>query len=170
VELRDEQLLVEWATISEKNSESFDIEFSEDAIHFTSLLNVPAEGNSNKLKVYKHFVADTFKTNKFYVGLKQNDKNGLFTYSPVVYLSSKEINNFKLMPNPSSSGILRLSANQKTKPDSYFEVLDYTGKMILKEAIRNAVTFINLSSFGSGIYLVQIHSGGNTILHKVIYN
>ena len=74
------------------------------------------------------------------------------------------------MPNPSDNGVITISANQKTKTDTYFEVFDYTGKRVAKDFIQIPKTFINVERFGLGVYLVQIHSGAKPLSYKFIYN
>ncbi len=98
-----------------------------------------------------------------------------FTQSPMVIdyvrvyqnvLSTDEINvnNFKVFPNPASTEI-NIQTNMNI---DYVEVYDVFGKFVLRESkIFNSIKIGDLSS---GLYLLNIYSGGARIVKKVIVN
>lgn len=159
-----------WATASEHNSKCFDVEYSKDAIQFYKAATVAAAGESDNLKRYQQSVPDTFRTNLIYFRLKQVDKDGRASYSPVVFIETDVASNFSLMPNPTDNGWVTISANHRTGRDSYVEIFDFTGRLLGTKDIEIPYTNMDLSAYGKGMYTLRINSNGKSVIQRVICN
>lgn len=81
--------------------------------------------------------------------------------SEVVGASGREINNFKIYPNP-SSGIFYVKSNNEIT----IEVIDLFGQSVLK----NQGKLVDLSTFKKGAYIFRIQTGNTSVTRTVIKN
>lgn len=169
VEHGEGEIDVLWSTASEKNSSDFDIEYSYDAVRFNKIASVPAAGNSRKMIHYHKSLPDTFKTEILYFRLRQNDLDGSYYYSPIVYLVSHFGENFKIKPNPTESGEVSVSVNDKVKLPAFAEILDATGRKLSENYLTLPETTVDLKPFQRGVYTLRISSGGRVLNFKIIY-
>lgn len=161
-----------WITATEKNNNFFSVERSEDAVGFEEILNVKGAGNSNKYKSYTAFDKAPLKSTVSYYRLKQTDFDGKFTYSHIVALNNtnqKEYD-FKIIPNPSETGIFTLTGNIGSDEVTEIEVFDITGRRVSEIQTRENLTVLNLSQFGKGLYFVKIKSNDKILNYKIIHN
>lgn len=82
-----EQVQLNWSTASEQNNKGFEIERSEDAVHFNTIFFQPGKINSNTIQKYSFTDTDALQDNLYY-RLKQMDLNGVFQYSQIIYVGS----------------------------------------------------------------------------------
>jgi hypothetical protein len=52
--------------------------------------------------------------------------------------------------------------------DASAQVVDLTGRTVLHSNVTSDITFLNVSSFPKGIYLVSINNGVNATTKKII--
>jgi hypothetical protein len=67
--------IITWVTASENNSDKFNLQHSVDGYTFTTLISLPASGNSNELLTYTTYHNDPKHVINYY-RLKQIDFNG----------------------------------------------------------------------------------------------
>jgi hypothetical protein len=79
VERTDNGFLIEWTTLSEHNSDYFEIQKSEDGLVFETISVVKGAGNSNSQRDYKYTDYE-IRSNISYYRLKQVDFDGKFEY------------------------------------------------------------------------------------------
>ena len=84
--------MISWETQTEKNNDYFTIERTLDGIWFEVVGNQKGSGNSNSLIKYNLKDFDVHKTLNYY-RLKQTDFDGKFTFSDLISIDNKEINN-----------------------------------------------------------------------------
>jgi hypothetical protein len=65
-----------------------------------------------------------------------------------------------------SFGQLKVTTNQLV--DASVQVVDLTGRTVLHSNVTSDITFLNISSFPKGIYLVRINNGVNATTKKII--
>lgn len=96
-----QQVNLNWQTVSEQQMDKFVIESSYDAQSFFTLDSVKAAGFSNTAKNYGYTQRNP-GNGKIYYRLKQVDKNGAYEYSNIVMVNS--VNNtytaLSVYPNP----------------------------------------------------------------------
>lgn len=170
-------VMVEWVTLSEKESAYFAIERSTDGITFTAVTSLKAKGNSNDKQVYTY--ADNItgiQAKTIYYRLKMVDIDGAFTYSVsrTVQTEQKQSAGIGLQtyPNPVTNTLF------VNVPDAWhhrkvsISLYDMTGKLAHR-AEKNStasVEEISLQQLNKGIYIVQVTAGNETLREKIVKN
>lgn len=170
IERNEESLELNWATASEHNSDSFDVEYSDNALTFQKYTSVAAQGESRKFTTYKTLLPDTFKNNIMYFRLRLNDRDGAYEYSPIIVWQTNADINFSLAPNPTESGQLMIRSATKLKAGAKAELFDYTGNLLMQQQLEGVNSLLDLSEFERGMYLLRLNVNGNVIYKKVVYH
>lgn len=143
--------VVAWTTLSESNSDLFEIQFSYDAISYEVIGQMKSHGNTNSKNTYEFNHKLTKKIDGFY-RLKQIDIDGNFGYSEVVALRSK-ISEFTpvIYPNPSQDMIMvkGLKAPSLFSIESISGQKSFSGSIEVKESI-------DISNLQAGLYILNI--------------
>ena len=143
---------IKWNTASEINNDYFTVERSKDAIHFSTLVNVPGSGNSNSEKNYAAKDNSPYNGISYY-RLKQTDFDGKFEYSDIVavdFLTDEY--GISIYPNPSTNELtIEISGN---KVLVNFEIINSIG-VVVYQGILNQKMTIQTSSFAAGIYVIK---------------
>jgi uncharacterized repeat protein (TIGR01451 family) len=156
---RDAQL--SWNTAAETNSAYFDVERSLDGTTFTKVGQVAAKGTTISPSAYaltdKGVAALAAGT--VYYRLKQVDRDGTFSYSPVrtVAFTKAAVATLSLFPNPAQDATkLDLSALPTTS--SYqVTLLDVTGRQVRTLTVAGGVVQpLELTTLASGTYYVLV--------------
>ncbi|MBA3683274.1 MAG: T9SS type A sorting domain-containing protein, partial [Bacteroidetes bacterium] len=157
---------LKWATATEINNDYFSVESSEDAVNFRVAGTVKGSGNSHQQVEYSFQDNTPFK-DLLYYRLKQTDFDGKFTYSSICYVSNKAASEIDVYPNPASSEItIAYAANSETPVVIIKNIL---GQQIASTFIPQANKIVvNTSEFKDGVYLIEIVSGTQKIVTKII--
>jgi serine protease AprX len=86
-------------------------------------------------------------------------------------VTTSEINEFKLYPNPATNQVTISLGNQQNNKEISIDVYDILGKQILSNTYENSGNFeqsIDVSQFNSGIYLVRVGNGKTYDTRKLI--
>jgi hypothetical protein len=78
-----QEVKIEWKTAHEINTKDFEIEWSDDGLHFTKINVLPSAGNSTQELSY-NYLHKTPADGANYYRLKMQDIDGRFTYSPII--------------------------------------------------------------------------------------
>jgi Secretion system C-terminal sorting domain len=91
---------VNWKTAQEQNSDHFEIERSEDGIHFNTINAIPSAGNSSIEKTYS-YTDNTASANNGYYRIAEIGTNGRKQYTVVKRVQCGVFNDEpKIWPNP----------------------------------------------------------------------
>jgi extracellular elastinolytic metalloproteinase len=148
-----------WATASEKNSHSFEIERSVEGVTFAAIGTVAAAGNSSSAFRYELLDAKLpARAAWLYYRLKQVDLDGSFNYSPVrtVALSGAAAG-LTLYPNPAHSGAATLTG---TVSGALVTVYDALGRSVTTATADASGTAALVLPVGllAGVYVVRASS------------
>jgi hypothetical protein len=158
--------LLQWQTADEVNTSYFEPEHSNDAVAFEKLGTVAAV-NSNGTQRYS-FTDNVPEKGIHYYRLKQVDRDGHYTYSPIVKLIF-ESNDRKLniYPNPAKNTItVTYAGNQKTVRLTIF---DGEGRQVMfKELYSGGALQADVSTLAKGVYTVQLNDGVKQWLEKFV--
>jgi hypothetical protein len=163
--LKGNNVLIEWATLTEVNNDYFTIQRSIDATNFEDIDFVDGAGNSNRLLNYQFVDETDFSENLIYYRLKQTDFDGETSYSKIksVNLNSLIQNKWSIYPNPVKE-ILNLEG----------DVVDIEFRNVLGEAIEineREKSLIDLSEILNGTYFVKVwFEDGGVDVKKLIVN
>ena len=149
---------LDWQTISETNSDYFDIERSENNEDFVSLGKVKSAGNSSVVKHYQFIDKNALSSKpirKYYYRLKQFDFDGQYTYSPVKVIELDKENEegmVKIIPNPITD--LMTISIENFRESAPFTIVNVFGVSVYEGNVENPITNIDLSHLEDGVYFV----------------
>lgn len=156
---------LKWSTSSQKNSNYFEIEFSDNLSSWEPLAKIYTEPNVNAVSNY--YYTDIIKNNTDgYYRIKHIDLDGKCEIYPVLKsrcFNSQE-NICSIYPNPASNFIMvevpNLQFNLK------YKITDATGRLLLEGNINDYRQVIEIEKLSSGLY--WIHIDGIVKKHKFI--
>ncbi|MFN8283267.1 MAG: T9SS type A sorting domain-containing protein [Chitinophagales bacterium] len=160
-----------WATASEKNFDHFEVERSTDAIHFSSLGQVKANGASNQIENYKF--TDEYPLNGTnYYRLKMLDiGDDAASYSGIITTKCDESATGLQITYSATNGITIFLNTAETK-NMQFSIYEISGKLIYSEdktiesgSFRFSLNF--KQSLADGIYIVRVIDGNKLTSQKI---
>jgi len=158
----EQNVALTWATATEKNTNYFYIEHSDDALNWKEIDKVKATENSNRTLYYETLDNQPINGVSYY-RLKILDLDGSFSYSPIKSVNRTKKEAFVVFyPNP-SSGIVNLSSSYKLS-DITYQIFDVTGKQLsvqITEQNENKISF-DFSSLSKGLYFINVFAPDGT--------
>ncbi|MEZ4805263.1 MAG: T9SS type A sorting domain-containing protein [Bacteroidia bacterium] len=160
---------LEWATSFEVNNKNFEVEKSNDGKIWIKIAEVTAVGNSEVIQKYEVFDFSPVQGVQYY-RLKQNDLNGSFTRSEIVFANYETTNKVVLYPNPSSSN-LNIKLQTEDGELCNYTIIDQMGKILKKwTSESNVVQNVNIEGYKNGFYTLKVESKGKVSIHTFIKN
>jgi hypothetical protein len=159
VQNRDAQL--SWHTASEQNNDHFEVERSFDGTTFIKIGQVAGQGTTTSAAVYAFNDANVAAqaTGPVYYRLRQVDRNGTGTYSPLRTVSFTRVAVVKLtlFPNPVATRT-NLDLVQLPATASYqAQLLDATGRQVQIWMLPGGATHpLEVAGLASGSYLLIV--------------
>ena len=166
--------LLEWKTSQEINSESFDVERSNDAVRFSKIGNVAAAGNST-LPISYSFTDNNPAKGMNYYRLKQIDIDGRFVYSPARLLMFDVLDAATVMyyPNP-TNGILFIELSSvNVNEATIINITNASGAVVNQyklSSISGNKIQIDLSRYAKGTYFIQLRTPTLNSTQRVVLN
>jgi Secretion system C-terminal sorting domain len=153
-----DQCTLNWATASEKSNEGYDVEKSSDGERFSKIEFVKGAGNS--LIEQKYEYRDNSFSQSAYYRLKQNDSDGKYTYSKVIFIENKNSAKSKtsVYPNP-NKGVFTIDHSSETEDVSITNAL---GQIVYSNKVKDANrSEVDISNLPSGLYQVRLMGKNN---------
>jgi hypothetical protein len=147
-----------WQTETENNSSYFEIEHSNDGMHFNKLGTVNAAGNSSTVNSYS-FKDHNVESGAHYYRLKQHDIDGKYTYSKIirqgVFIDKTKIS---VYPNPAINDVT--VTHPGSADGDILSLYSSSGELLFTKKLtaREKRTNINISSYSKGGYIFQLNS------------
>ena len=147
-----------WTTLDETNFSKFEVEKSVDGKNF-SLFKTIFGKNTKTINFYS-LQDQNLSSGSTYYRLKMIDNDGTFIYSNIKAVNNKSFT-YNIYPNPVSD-ILNLQF-PTIKSSGIIVISDISGKVINKIDLGKGISNfeINVNSFKSNSYIVQIETDGN---------
>lgn len=174
---KEKDVLLEWGTASESNTDRYEIERSSNAVNFARIGNKTAVGNSNSVTRYDYLDvnATQINTKRLYYRLKQFDTDGKFTYSNIISISldGAEVD-IKVYPNPFDKLLtLMISSPLPSRPGDFVQLVSPDGKIVYRKTLGNwqsntPLTLGDLPSLRQGAYILAVNLGGTISSIKLI--
>ncbi len=168
--------IVKWKTEAEINNDHYEIERSNDGIHFTTRGRVNGNGTSSISHSYDFTDRLTPGSPIVYYRLKIVDIDGRFSYSAIVALriNGTLVGNFNAYPNPFVSDIKVAIVSQQAAI-AEFRIISLDGKELLsrKMAVQQGDNIIVLKDFGilpKGNYVLEVSTPSGTVTKKLVRN
>ncbi len=150
----NEEVVLNWKTANEANTNNFAIEFSTDATSWISLGTVTAKNKS--LNDYQFIHYTPVEGNNYY-RLKMLDNDGKFTYSEIrkVNFTKGKAASLVLIPNPAIDQTTLFVP--KPLDNSTVNIYDATGSKIKSIELKAGIQKldINTANWANGIYIIE---------------
>ncbi len=166
--LRENDILLNWITLTELNNDYFVVEKSSDGNSFNEIGRIDGNGTSNRPINYS-FIDKSASDFNFY-RLKQVDFDGTSTTYETILV--KTILNVDLLitPNPASD-ILRIKNSNALLKDQVTLVLyDLAGGLVLKEKVtfENGAYELDVTNLKKGVYHISLDDQLTRYRQKII--
>lgn len=171
--LKDNGVLLTWATLTELNGKKFIVEYSKDGVAFTAAGEVAAKGNSNARVEYNYlFTKATGST--LYFRLNMIDIDGASEYSNMVLVktSATQTMTAGVYPNPFAEKLEVTLTTNKTAAVAV-KLFDMNGRMVKSQLYNgqsgnNKFVLTGLNGLKPGLYIVEVSAGEEKWMQKVI--
>ena len=164
--VKEEAVVLAWATAQEVDNEAFVVERSIDGIRFETVQRIAGKGHSETRQEYSYTDRYLSHAERVYYRLKQVDIDGAYTYSPVVTVALKTPKSgIAVYPNPVSARFQVVLPADAT--EGILQVYNAGGTLIASQKLT-ATTTINSSRWSAGTYYLQLHSGGRLYQQTIV--
>jgi hypothetical protein len=158
--VKDPHIQLNWTTATEINNDYFIVERSVIGIDFTPISKVNGAGNSTQSLSYSAVDESPFYGISYY-RLKQTDYNGKTSYSNIVAVKFKNMNNsiLDIYPNPFSTETAIHTS--ETLKDARLIVYNLNGQMVkqIKNISGQTFTF-QRKDLSNGLYWIKLVQEG----------
>lgn len=148
------KVILNWATSSEINHQSFSVERSNDDDNFQTL-DVLATKSSEAGHSYTCTDNTPLNGNNFY-RLKQTDKDGTVTYYSVIKVAINSEVPVRIYPNPVKD-ILHINGVVR---NAEVMIMNTAGEIVSKKILSDADE-LNLQTLNKGTYFIRIKTSNN---------
>jgi len=155
---KDGSNLLQWSTKSEQNSAYFDIQRSENGSDFTTIAKVNAAGNSSVAKNYQYTDNELGTSSVYDYRLKMVDIDGSSKFSSVIFIRNSNSGLTTVYPNPARNQIT-INISDKSLINTQALLSDLSGKVVQRISLNQASTQVDISRYGSGMYLLKFKDG-----------
>lgn len=154
--------ILEWATVSEFNSDHFEIQRSADGRSFESIGSVKASGMSKNTTEYK-FTDNVAPEKLSYYRLMQVDQDGSVHYSTIVSVNNKKGKwLIETYPNPVVDE-MQLQVSGAEMGSMNVRIINQQGQLIrnisIQKRTEDVTTRVSLKTLPNGIYFLEVRLG-----------
>lgn len=167
-----EEVVMSWATATERDNDHFLLERSTDGSDPTELMSVAGAGSTSTPHFYQATDA-TATDGHLYYRLTQVDIDGTSVLLALVHVFKQpEAGGLSVLPNPAVDGGFTVHA-ARTDPDdrTILRVMDAAGRMVLEQPAGfrgDALTVAPGSLTTSGTYTVQVGRDGHFEVARLV--
>jgi hypothetical protein len=165
-ECQEQNIVLKWITLTEKNNDYFTIEKSFDGINWEIVAKVNGAGNSYSPRQYQYNDKIVFNQTVYY-RLKQTDFDGTYKYFNIISVDciQKKTKSLEIYPNPFNNKLnIAITGSEN---EVFLEILNSEGKVVYKSNFTQK-TIISTENFSEGLYLIKVISGREFFSQKVI--
>ena len=167
----EKDILLTWATASEKNNAFFTLEKSFDGKNWTAISVLPGAGNSYQRLEY-HFLDQNPRYGRQFYRLIQSDFSGESTISQVIGVSlvqeKNQKPNYLVFPNPSTGKVFVESFNINLD-EVKVQLVDLNGKVVSEiHGMENTLHELEFTHLPKGIYLLKFYSITDLAVKKLL--
>ena len=154
-------VMLRWQVAEQLNNDRFEVEQSIGGGGYKKIGGVTASAGTKNYEFY-HTNPSLDKTNQY--RLKQIDKDGRFSYSPIRLVKFSGKNIFTVTPNPATD-IVKVFSDQSA---FFIHLYEASGRKIKSQLVINGVSELNISSLPKGVYVVIAEKDGVQLEAKQI--
>jgi uncharacterized repeat protein (TIGR01451 family) len=172
--VRGNEALLKWSTENELNNHHFNVERSDDGIHFSNIGSVIANGTTSITHHYSFNDPLPATGSIFYYRLRTVSTDGSGTYTRIIPLrkAGTTESDISVSPNPFINE-LNIFIKDAKRSIAEIRILAANGKLILSRSIPlekgdNLIRLRDMAITAKGIYLLQINAGRQKFNQKII--
>ena len=164
--------LLTWRTAQELNALHYEVQRSTDAIHYSFLGKVRANGNSSKELTYS-FTDNSPLAGTNYYRLRQVDNNGNYieTEAKAVQFGDLQNTAVQYYPNP-TNGILNIQiADNLAKEAKTITIFNTVGVIVGQHRVKTNLSkniAVDMSGLAKGVYFVQLKSSTLNSTNRIV--
>ena len=169
--------LVKWVTQSEINNDHFEIERSDDGVHFATRGKVTGNGSTTLAHTYDF--NDVLNTTSaiVYYRLRIIDNDGKYTFSKIVAIKingSLSVEKFNVFPNPFITDI-KIALTSQTDVNATFRIISFDGKELVRRNIQvqqgdNIIVMKDFGTLPNGNYILEVTTANDKFIRKIVKN
>ena len=152
-----DDVLLTWQIETGKNNVRYDVEHSLDGSRFTRIGSLAANDAKRDSYRFTHSRQSVAVAN-FY-RIKQVNRDGKFSYSPVRTIRYGTIAGISVSPNPASN-IINVNSSEQNMTVS---LVDAAGRRLITQKLTSKNGQVDISKLPKGIYTVVAENGNITI-------
>ena len=156
--------ILQWQTNNEINTAYFDVERSYDGKTFAAISKVNALQSSTNTYSYTDNAVFASTNSKVFYRLKMVDKNGNYSYSSIVKLSSIKEIKIGVFPNPATNAITISGLNNK----DVIRILSIDGKILAQQTVMVQSMILNIEKYKKGSYILQVQNDKEVTQQKFV--
>jgi hypothetical protein len=175
--LNNKSSLLKWSTQSEINNSFFEIERSEDGVHFESRGKVNGNGTTTLSHNYSYIDAINTNAPILYYRLRIFDNDGKYAYSKIIAIKingSISVEKFNVFPNPFVTDI-KVALTSQSDVNATFRIISFEGKEVLRRNIDvqkgdNIVVMKDFGTLPKGNYILEVTTATDKFIKKIVKN
>lgn len=157
-EKEGQNVQLNWSVTNEINNDHYEVEQSTGNGEFVKIGTIKTASGSG-INSYKFLDKNPALNKTNFYRIKQVDRDGKFSFSPIRLVKFSENNILTVSPNPATNFIRIYS----TQSPVNINVFDNNGKKLITQRLSNGSTQIDISRWSKGIYTVIAESDGKNI-------
>jgi hypothetical protein len=168
---KDKNVLVEWQTADEVNTDAYDVQKSPDGIHFTTLSTVKAQSKSRANR-YNYTDNNPYSSVNYY-RILQKDTDGKTFLTKIVSVKTQGDKTVEVYPNPTQGNSISVKTQGFEGSKLTLTLFDSTGRKVLEQTINksNAAEILTLTpsvKLASGGYILTVKDADTVKNVKVV--
>ena len=167
-------VLLNWATGAEINTDYFAVERSLDGRDFTEIGKVNTKHGANNNYQYLDVNALKLNADNIYYRLREVDKDGKYIYSNVISFELTPTHIVKVYPNPFSQSLtLVISTTEAADAGDHVELYAINGNLMYSKTLsgrqnNTSVQLNDLPPMANGVYIMKVYLNGKTETVKIL--
>lgn len=164
--------IVNWTVASELNNHHFEVESSNDAIHFSVVGKLPGTNPGSGEANYT-FTHHGITGPLYYYRIRQVDIDGRFTYSKILTISTGRREDQMVLLNNGGFGEIGVSIYNKQAGNATIMMVDAAGHQLYRQKLKlntgnNIVSMPDPFTAAGLYYLILIRDNGSKTVAKYI--
>jgi hypothetical protein len=147
-----------WEVTNELNNDHYEVEHSIGGAVYTAIGKVRAAPSSNGTTYTLLHNNPSTSASNFY-RIKQVDKDGKFSYSPLRLVKFASANIITVTPNPATN-FVKIYSNQS---GLQVHLLDQNGKRLMSQVLSSGNGEFNIRNLPAGVYIIVAENKGERV-------
>jgi hypothetical protein len=172
--LKEQQVVLDWTTINEKDAVYFEVQRSTDGINFTSIGTVTATGKDKPFESYE-FVDSSPELGNNYYRLKQVDRTRKVHNSKVIQINVVSKVSFTAYPNPIKGGeLLKVNVLGLNSESADVSIINMQGQSVFSKSVglsaNSALSIPVAETLSKGVYILKVATKEKTFQTQITIN